>query len=107
MITDVRVIGLLACIKFENRVEKLLGKVSGAGVDLVERFMTGAVMTLLFQKYNILAFTPPHDFSQLMLTPSLIINEAQIDYFITSLKAVLKENLWLVGFDYIKRLSAG
>lgn len=107
LIVAVRGIGLLVCIKFETKVEKFLSMFSGVGADLVERFMTGAVMSTLFRKHNILTFTPPHEVSQLFLTPPLIITREQIDYFIDSLRSVLKENLWLVGFDYVKRLTAG
>ncbi len=60
----------------------------------------------MLKDYSILLNTPPHDSSQILITPSLIINREQIDYFIESLKKVLSDNLWKVGFDYLKKLNS-
>ncbi|WP_024834251.1 aspartate aminotransferase family protein [Ruminiclostridium josui] len=106
IVADARGIGLLTCIKFHSRAEKILKFFSSTGSELVEKFVTGSVMTSMLKDYNILLNTPPHDSSQLLITPSLIITKEQIDYFIDSLKKVLSDNLWKVGFDYIKRLNS-
>ncbi|NBI28191.1 aspartate aminotransferase family protein [Chengkuizengella marina] len=98
-------IGLLTCIKFKSKTKKMVKLFSNRGGETIDKFITGAIITLLFKKHNILTFTPPHDSSQLLITPSLIINKKQIDFFIESLKEVLSENLWKVGFDYIKKLT--
>ncbi len=106
IVADVRGVGLLACIIFHSRAEKIVKFFSSTGTDLVEKFVTGSVITSMLKDYSILLNTPPHDSSQILITPSLIINREQIDYFIESLKKVLSDNLWKVGFDYLKKLKS-
>ncbi len=105
LVADVRGVGLLCCIKFKSKTEKLLRMVSGTGSEAMEKFITGAIITKLFQDHNILTFTPPHDAAQLLVTPSLIIRKEHVDQFVEALKQVLGSNLWTVGFSYMKKLK--
>jgi len=105
IVADVGGIGLLTCIKFKSKGEKLMRLISSTGTEYMEKFVTGAIITTLLKQHNILTFTPPHDSAQLLITPSLIIQKAHIDYFIESLKKVLSGSLWKVGLDYVKKLS--
>lgn len=105
VVADVGGVGLLTCIKFRTRGERLLRFVSNAGTELVEKFVTGAIISTLFKQHNILTFTPPHDAAQLLITPSLIIERHHIDYFIHSLKQVLRGGFWKAGLDFAKKLK--
>ncbi|GIQ70368.1 aspartate aminotransferase family protein [Xylanibacillus composti] len=105
LVAEVRGVGLLCCIKFKSKTEKLLRMISSTGSEAMEKFVTGAIITKLFQEHNILTFTPPHDSAQLLITPSLIIRKEHVDQFIEALKQVLGSSLWTVGFSYMKKLK--
>lgn len=105
LVADVRGVGLLCCIKFKSKTEKLLRMFSSSGSEAMEKFVTGAIITKLLKEHNILTFTPPHDAAQLLITPSLILRKEHADQFIEALKQVLSSNLWTVGFSYVKKLK--
>lgn len=96
LITEVNGVGLLACIKTENAAAKSMASVlrsTEMGRELFGKVTTAGIISLLYEKHNILTYTPPHDSSQILITPPLIVNEAQIDAFLRALDDVLASNV--------------
>jgi putrescine aminotransferase len=88
IIEDVRGVGLLLCIELKrpaDKMVKLLENVSTAIKDFSDGFLTGIVVSLLANKYNILVTPGPHEKKVIMIIPPLIVNKTEIDYFITSI----------------------
>lgn len=103
MVKDVRAVGLLSCIRFENNMTKIAKMIPGMPSDIVQKVVTGGIITELFEKHKILTFTPPHDFELLLVTPSLTITSDEIDRFVDALDDVLRMNFMDVAMKYVKR----
>lgn len=104
LVKGVKCVGLLACVRLENVAAKLAKFIpGGASTHVVAKLTTGGVISKLFEEYNILVYTPPHDFDLLFITPPLTITEAEIDYFVDSLDQVLNSNLVETAQTFLKR----
>ena len=104
IIKEVKGVGLLACIRFENSAAKMAKYVPGSTSNiLVSKLTTGGIISQLFEQYNILTYPPPHDFDLLFLTPPLTITQTQIDTLIESLDSVLKINITKTSQKFVKR----
>jgi putrescine aminotransferase len=96
IIEDVRGIGLLICIELKrpaDKIVKLLENISTAIKDLSDGFLTGIVVALLINKYNILVTPGPHEKRVLMIIPPLIVTRSEIDYFIASIDELFSMNI--------------
>jgi len=88
IIEDVRGIGLLACIELKRPADKIISlveNISTAVKEFSDGFLTGIIVSLLVHKYNILVTPGPHEKRIIMIIPPLIVNRAEIDYFIKSI----------------------
>lgn len=104
LIKEVKCVGLLCCVRFENSVAKLAKLVPGKGSShVVSKLTTGGIISQLFENHNILAYTPPHDFDLLFLTPPLTITKQQIDELIIALNQVLGVNFSESSQVFLKR----
>jgi putrescine aminotransferase len=90
VIREVRGIGLLCCVKFENLSTRLAGLLPGPVSRLAAKRATGGIIRQLFEKHNILTYSLPHDGNALFLTPPLTIGRKEIDRLIEALDQVLK-----------------
>ncbi len=109
IVKDVRGIGLLACIRLENVAAKAAKSIPGGSIPagIISKLTTGGIITEMFEKHGILTFTPPHDYNILLLTPSLIITDEEIDRFVDALDEVLNTGLVETVMKYAKRFLAG
>jgi putrescine aminotransferase len=104
IIKDVRGIGLLCCVRFENVAAKLGRFLPGeAASQIIAKLTTGGIINQLFEKYNILTYSPPHDFDLLFLTPPLTITQTDIDTLISALDQVLQNNLLETSQTFLRR----
>jgi putrescine aminotransferase len=100
---EVRGVGLLCCVRFENVAAKLASLMPGAAAQVVAKLTTGGIINQLFEQHNILTYSPPHDVDLLFLTPPLTISAAEIDRLVDALDAVLKTNLLETGQKFLKK----
>jgi putrescine aminotransferase len=100
---EVRGVGLLCCVRFENVAAKLASLIPGAAAQVVAKLTTGGIISQLFEKHNILVYSPPHDFDLLFLTPPLTITRQEIDRLVDALDQVLKTNLMETGQKFLKK----
>lgn len=104
IIKDVRGVGLLCCVRFENIAAKLGRLIPGeAAGQVIAKLTTGGIINQLFEQHNILAYSPPHDFDLLFLTPPLTITRAEIDRLADALDEVLKTNLLETSHSFLKK----
>jgi putrescine aminotransferase len=104
IIKDVRGIGLLCCVRFENVAAKLGRFLPGeAASQIIAKLTTGGIINQLFEKYNILTYSPPHDFDLLFLTPPLTITQTDIDTLISALDQVMQNNLLETSQTFLRR----
>ncbi|MCG8610997.1 MAG: aminotransferase class III-fold pyridoxal phosphate-dependent enzyme [Pseudomonadales bacterium] len=104
IVKDVRAVGLLCCIRFENTAAKLAKFMPGEGSShVVAKLTTGGIISQLFEHHNILTYTPPHDFDLLFLTPPLTITSEHIDQLVDALDVVLKLNMSETSQTFMKR----
>jgi putrescine aminotransferase len=100
---EVRGVGLLCCVRFENVAAKFASLIPGAASQIVAKLTTGGIINQLFEKHNILTYSPPHDFDLLFLTPPLTITRAEIDRLVDALDEVLKTNLLETTQKFLKK----
>jgi putrescine aminotransferase len=105
IVTDVRGVGFLACVRLENVAARRVKKIPSGKVpaEVISKLTTGGVITEMFDKHNILTFSPPHDYNLLLLTPSLIMTRKEIDRYVDALDEVLGSNLLDTVAKYVKR----
>lgn len=104
IIKEVRGVGLLCCVRFENIAAKLGRLIPGeAAGQVIAKLTTGGIISQLFEKHHILAYSPPHDFDLLFLTPPLTITRAEIDRLVDALDEVLKTNLLETSQNFLKK----
>jgi putrescine aminotransferase len=107
IVKDVRGVGLLLNIELENLTAKIAKAIPlPVPEEVIAKVTTGGVITELYEKHNVLVYTPLHDNNLIMVTPSLTITKAQIDQFIIALDSVLTTNLVEKGMKYLKRMLA-
>lgn len=104
IIKDVRGVGLLCCVRFENVAAKLGRLIPGeAASQVIAKLTTGGIINQLFEKHDILAYSPPHDFDLLFLTPPLTITRAEIDLLVDALDQVLRTNLIDTAQNFLRK----
>jgi putrescine aminotransferase len=103
VIKEVRGIGLLCCVRFENVAAKLASLIPGVASQIVAKLTTGGIINQLFEKHNILTYSPPHDFDLLFLTPPLTITRQEIDRLIDALDQILNTNLLETSQSFLKK----
>ncbi len=104
LIKDVRAEGLLCCVRIENVAARMAKLIPGEGSSqVVAKLTTGGIINQLFERHNILVYTPPHDFDLLFLTPPLTITKEEIDDLVWSLREVLKTNLAETSSIFLKK----
>ena len=103
LMKEVRGVGLLCCVRFENAAAKFASLIPGAASQVVAKLTTGGIISQLFEKHNILTYSPPHDFDLLFLTPPLTITSAEIDRLVDALDQVLKTNLLETTQNFMKK----
>jgi len=108
IVTDVRGIGCLACVRLENLATRLLAAVPGLGLptEVVSKITTATVIAEMMARHRVLTFSPPHDVNLLLLTPSLIVGRADIDAYVAALDDVLSLNFAEMVLKFARRLAA-
>jgi putrescine aminotransferase len=105
IVKDVRGEGLLLNIELENLSARIAKKLPiPVPEEVIAKVTTGGVITELYEKHNVLVYTPLHDNNLIMITPSLTMTHAQVDQFIEALNQVLTTNLVEKGLVYLKRM---
>lgn len=107
IIKDVRGVGLLCCVRVENVAAKMASLIPGSASQIVAKLTTGGIINQLFEKHNLLTYSPPHDFDLLFLTPPLTITKQEIDLLINALDEVLKTNLIDNAQKFLKKYMEG
>lgn len=108
IIKDVRGVGLLCCVRIENVAAKLGKLIPGeAASQVVAKLTTGGIISQLFERHNILTYSPPHDFDLLFLTPPLTITRQEIDRLVDALDQVLQTNLMEISQGFLKKYLEG
>lgn len=105
LVKDVRAVGYLSCVRLESQASKLASLAPGgkAPAEVLTKLTTGGVITAMFEKHDILTFSPPHDSNLLLLTPSLVVTKEQIDRYVAALDDVLRIGLFETAQKYFKR----
>ena len=104
IIKDVRGVGLLCCVRIENVAAKLGRLLPGdTASQVIAKLTTGGIINQLFEKHNVLVYSPPHDFDLLFLTPPLTITAAEIDKLVDALDQVLKTNLLETSQGFLRK----
>ena len=105
ILADVRGAGLLVNIELKNLASSIAKKFPLPIPDeVISKVTTGGVITELYEKHNILVYTPLHNHNLIMVSPSLTISKAQIDQFVQAMDDVLSTNLIEKGLTYLKRV---
>lgn len=104
IIKDVRGVGLLCCVRIENVAAKLGRLIPGeAAGQVIAKLTTGGIINQLFEKHNVLVYSPPHDFDLLFLTPPLTITKDEIDILVNALDQVLRTNLLETSQAFLRK----
>lgn len=74
-----------------------------AASQVIAKLTTGGIINQLFEKHNILVYSPPHDFDLLFLTPPLTITAAEIDRLVNALDQVLKTNILETSQAFLRK----
>ena len=108
--------------EFPNKIQKILGKGLFLGVELIfpaesiknilnskiiktrNQFFIASLINNLYKEHNILCSFAPSSPEVLDICPPLIIDYEDIDYFIDSLRSVLKKNYAQLSKELAKNL---
>lgn len=105
ILKDVRGAGLLVNLELDNIASKIAKRVPVPIPDeVVSKLTTGGIITELYEKHNMLVYTPLHNHNLIMVSPSLTITKEQIDQFVEAVDQVLSTNLVEKGLVYLKRM---
>lgn len=107
IVTEVRAMGCLACVRLENMATRLLSKFPGLSLpsEIVSKVTTATVIAEMMERHRVLTFSPPHDYNLLLLTPSLIVGRAEIGEYVGALDDVLSMNFAEVVAKFAGRLK--
>ncbi len=108
LIKEVRGLGLMIAIEFHEPRELA----ARMGWKLLHRFerelFAQMIVTALFTKHRVLTQLAGHDMDVIKILPPLIIGEAEIDYFVRALDAVLTDcgrfpgPIWDLGANFVR-----
>ncbi|MBI3543921.1 MAG: aspartate aminotransferase family protein [Deltaproteobacteria bacterium] len=109
LVKDVRGRGLMFAVEFGDPKSMKL-KMAWSLVQKANKGLFGQMITMpLLTEQRILTQVAGHNLNVLKLSPPLVVNEAQLDRFVTSLTEVVKEchrfpgGLWDFGLGLAKR----
>ncbi|MFC1522183.1 aspartate aminotransferase family protein [Elusimicrobiota bacterium] len=108
IIEDVRGAGSLngILLKADSAILKNMAKIIPSKMFKDERFfqkaLTGALINRLYDKHSILTFYGSNREIPLIISPSLVIKDEEIDHFLESLDSTLSEGLAMICADFIK-----